>query len=63
MNSVRRTLVENALAQGQLKSWAEKGGDVAWSSDAAQFPVEKLSNFMDVSSSSTSTKTPELHRK
>ncbi|KAM9434393.1 cathepsin D-like [Clarias gariepinus] len=42
MTSVRRTLVDNALAKGRLKPRAE-----AWSEDAAQFPVEKLSNFMD----------------
>ncbi|KAF4080842.1 hypothetical protein AMELA_G00175760 [Ameiurus melas] len=48
MPSVRRTLVDNALAQGQLKLWkAEEGGDMAWGTDAARFPVEKLSNFMD----------------
>ncbi|MCJ8749395.1 hypothetical protein PDJAM_G00175910 [Pangasius djambal] len=49
--SVRRTLVDSALAQDQLK-WraeegAEEGAEEAWSMDAAQFPVEKLSNFMD----------------
>ncbi|XP_060760256.1 napsin-A [Neoarius graeffei] len=47
VNSVRRTLIDDALAQGQLKSWAEEGSDVEWSTDTAQFPVEKLSNFMD----------------
>lgn len=51
MTSVRRTLVDNALAKGRLKPRAE-----AWSEDAAQFPVEKLSNFMDVSSSNRSSK-------
>ncbi|KAF5886106.1 cathepsin D-like [Clarias magur] len=42
MTSVRHTLVGNALAEGWLKPRAE-----AWSEHAAQFPVEKLSNFMD----------------
>ncbi|MCI4395219.1 hypothetical protein PGIGA_G00177860 [Pangasianodon gigas] len=45
MLSVRRTLVDSALAQDQLKWRAEEGR--AWSMNAAQFPVEKLSNFMD----------------
>lgn len=53
MRSVRRTLVDSVLTRDQLKWGVEKGGDAAWDSDAAQFPVEKLSNFMDVSSSTT----------
>lgn len=65
MRSVRRTLVDSVLTQDQLKSWVEKGGDAAWCTGAAQCPVEKLSNFMDVSSSSsssTSVKTSRLLR-
>ncbi|KAI5608673.1 hypothetical protein C0J50_6567, partial [Silurus asotus] len=47
MRSVRRTLVDSVLTQDQVKSWTEEGTDVAWSEDAPQLPVEKLSNFMD----------------
>ncbi|KAK3507841.1 hypothetical protein QTP70_001338 [Hemibagrus guttatus] len=42
MLSVRRTLVDDALARHQLKLHEE-----AWSVDAAPFPAENLSNFMD----------------
>ncbi|KAG7326021.1 hypothetical protein KOW79_010946 [Hemibagrus wyckioides] len=42
MPSVRRTLVDSALAGHQLKLHEE-----AWSVDAAPFPAENLSNFMD----------------
>lgn len=42
MHSVRRTLLDGALAQRQLKL----GGD-EWNMDAALFPTENLTNFMD----------------
>ncbi|GAA6088648.1 napsin-A [Tachysurus ichikawai] len=42
MPSVRHTLVDSALARHRLKLHGEE-----WSVDAAPFPAENLSNFMD----------------